>query len=107
MLKQGKERLAEGRWVVIFPEGTRIPPGKMGKFNPGGAMLACKAGVRVTPVAHNAGTYWKRRGFLKHPGTVTLRIGPPIETEGRKARDVNEEVRAWIESTMAEIEKPE
>jgi 1-acyl-sn-glycerol-3-phosphate acyltransferase len=104
LVKQGNDRLAEGRWVVVFPEGTRMPPGEMGKFNPGGAMLAVQAGANVTPVAHNAGSYWKRRGFLKHPGTITLVIGPSIETEGRKARDINDAARTWIEQTMADIE---
>lgn len=104
LLRQGVERLAEGRYVVIFPEGTRRAPGEMGKFNPGGAMLAVKAGVPVVPVAHNAGSYWRRREFLKHPGVIEVRVGPAIDTAGRRPREVNEAARAWITSAMAEIE---
>ena len=104
LIRQGRERLAEGRWVVIFPEGTRMPPGTMGKFNPGGAMLAVKAGVPVVPVAHNAGSFWRRREFLKHPGTIDVRIGPAIQTRGRGVREVNAEAASWIESAMTELE---
>lgn len=103
MLRQGRQRLQEGRWVVVFPEGTRMPPGVMGKFNPGGAMLAVKAGVPVVPVAHNAGNFWGRRGFLKHPGTIEVRIGPPIDTRGRKAREVNDEAHEFVARAMREI----
>ncbi len=104
LLREGASRLAEGRWVMIFPEGTRTPPRQMGKFNPGGAILAVREGVPVVPVAHNAGTYWRRREFIKRPGVIEVRVGPPIETAGRKAREVNEEARRWIEETMRELE---
>jgi 1-acyl-sn-glycerol-3-phosphate acyltransferase len=103
MLRQGRQCLEQGRWVVVFPQGTRMAPGEMGRFNPGGAMLAVKSQVPVVPVAHNAGTYWRRRGFLKHPGTIEVRIGPPIDTRERKAREVNDEARTFVEKAMAEI----
>jgi len=103
LCEQGKIKLAEGRWVVIFPEGTRIPPGEQGRYFPGGAMLAVRAGVPVIPVAHNAGQFWGRRSFLKYPGTITVRVGPAIDTRNAKAREVNKAAAAWIEDTMQDL----
>ena len=80
-----------------------MPPGEQGAFHPGGAMLAVKAGVDVLPVAHDAGSYWAKRGFLKKPGVIKVRIGPPIKTEGQKARAVNDEAREWIADTMTAL----
>lgn len=104
LIRQGHEILGEGRCVVIFPEGTRLAPGATGKFNPGGAMLAVEAGVPVVPVAHNAGTFWPRRSFLKHPGVIDVRVGPAIDTAGRTTRDVSDAARDWMAAAMAEIE---
>ena len=104
LLRQGRQKLTQGRWVVIFPEGTRMAPGEQGAFHPGGAMLAVKAGVNVLPVAHDAGCYWARRGFLKKPGVIKVRIGPPIKTEGKKARAVNDEARVWITGAMTVLQ---
>ena len=103
LLRQGRQKLTQGRWVVIFPEGTRMAPGEQGAFHPGGAMLAVKAGVNVLPVAHDAGCYWARRGFLKKPGVIKVRIGPPIKTGGKKARAVNDEAREWITGAMTAL----
>lgn len=104
VVKQGRARLAEGRYVVVFPEGTRMPPGRKGRYNPGGAMLASKAGVPVVPVAHNSGSYWSRRGFLKRPGVIEVRVGPPIEVAGKRSKQINAEAEAWIEGQMVELE---
>ena len=83
LLKQGAARLNEGRWLVIFPEGTRNPPGAPGKFQPGGAMIAAKTAAPIVPVAHNAGLFWRKKGFLKHPGEIHLIIGKPIPTKNK------------------------
>ena len=107
LLEQGAQRLAAGRWVVIFPEGTRVPPGEHRPFQSGGALLAARTGYPVVPVAHNAGEYWPRRSFLKYPGTIRVVIGPPIESAGRSAQEINREAEDWIRARMAEISAQE
>ena len=103
LLKQGKQRLAQGFCVVIFPEGTRIPYGQRGKYKIGGALLAASSGVPVIPVAHNAGRLWGRNAFSKHPGLITMSIGAPIETRGLKADEINQRVEAWIENEIQNL----
>ncbi len=105
VVSQGVERLKAGIWVVIFPEGTRLAPGIEKRFAAGGAMLASKSGYPVVPVAHNAGSFWPRRGLLKKPGTIELHIGSPIETSGLKPGEINQRAESWINGKMAEIEK--
>ncbi len=95
--RRGRERLAQGFWVVIFPEGTRVRPGERRAYQQGGAWLATQCGVPVVPVAHNAGRLWPKNAYLKRPGTVTVRIGPPIATAGRDAKDISADAEAWIE----------
>ncbi len=103
LIEQGRDRLEKGRWVIIFPEGTRMPPGIHGRYKIGGAALAEATGYPVIPIAHNAGEYWPRRGFIKKPGVIQVRVGKPIETRGRKAQDILKEAEDWIESQMKEI----
>ncbi len=100
IVEQGARRIAQGMWVSIFPEGTRIAVGKRGRYGIGGALLATKTGTPIVPIAHNAGEYWGRYAFRKHPGTVKVVIGPPIATAGRDAPSVNREVEEWIEGQM-------
>jgi 1-acyl-sn-glycerol-3-phosphate acyltransferase len=100
IVAQGQERLASGAWVVIFPEGTRVPEGETRKYGLSGALLASRAGCNVIPVAHNAGNFWPRRGWLKKPGTIQVVIGPPIEAAGRDPRSINNDVQQWIETTL-------
>jgi 1-acyl-sn-glycerol-3-phosphate acyltransferase len=96
--RRGKERLAQGFWVVIFPEGTRVPVGERRPYQQGGAWLAAQCGVPVVPVAHNAGRLWPKNAFLKRSGMVTVRIGPPIPTAGRDAKQVSADAETWIEA---------
>jgi 1-acyl-sn-glycerol-3-phosphate acyltransferase len=103
VIEQGRERLAEGLWVIIFPEGTRVAPGETRKYGVSGALLAGAAGRLLVPVSHNAGEFWPRRGILKKPGTLRMIIGEPIHAQGRDPRDVNEELRRAIEDGMARI----
>lgn len=102
-LAQSRDRLAAGRWIVLFPEGTRVAPGRKVRYKSGGAIVASRTGTPVIPVAHNAGAFWPRRQFIKRPGTITVRIGPPIETRGKPPPAINREVRAWIDSELAKI----
>lgn len=103
VINQGKQRLNAGRWVITFPEGTRLKPGENKPFGIGGAMLAAKTGIPVVPVTHNAGEFWPKRGFIKHPGTVTISIGPVIQTEGRKASDINNDAETWMNATRKRL----
>ncbi len=103
VVEQGTALLAQGFWVVLFPEGTRVAPGASRRYKPGGAWLAQKAGVPVVPVAHNAGEFWRRNAFLKRPGEITVSIGPPIDPTGLEAYEVNERVEQWIEGEMRRL----
>lgn len=103
VIQQGKERLAAGIWVTVFPEGTRVPPGQTRKYGISGAALAKEAGVQIVPVAHNAGDYWRRRELTKRPGTIRFCIGPPIDTAGQTPKETNLRVQRWIEDKMREI----
>lgn len=105
IMSQGKERLAEGNNVVIYPEGTRVDPGTKGKYARSGAALAIEAGVPIVPLAHNAGLHWPGRRFLKYPGTITVVIGEPIDTTGGNSKALTEQVEQWIESRQAEIDQ--
>ena len=104
MLSQGKDRLARGFCVIVYPEGTRVAPGTRGKYQSSGSAIAIHAGVPVLPVAHNAGRCWRRNAFLKLPGTITVSIGPPLNTTGRKADALTREVETWIENEMQQID---
>ena len=103
LLTQGKQRLGAGFCVVVFPEGTRMKYGVRGKYKVGGALLASNSGALVVPVAHNAGKFWGRNAFLKHPGTVTMSIGPAIDPRGLKAEEINRQVEEWIEAEMVRM----
>lgn len=104
LVSQGKDRLALGLSVVVFPEGTRIAPGHKGKYHIGGAWLATHTGATVVPVAHNAGEYWRKNSLLKRPGTITVSIGKPIDAKGMKADALNQQVENWIEAEMARLD---
>ena len=98
MIEQGRQRLETGLWIVVFPEGTRMPPGQTRKYGVGGAAVAIETGRMIVPVAHNAGYFWPRRGWLKKAGTIRVVIGAPIHTEGRDPREINEEAQRFIEA---------
>jgi 1-acyl-sn-glycerol-3-phosphate acyltransferase len=95
--RRGRERLEQGFWVVVFPEGTRVRPGERRPYQLGGAWLAAEAGAPVVPVAHNAGLVWPRNAFLKKSGTVVVRIGPAIDGANHDPKRLNDLAEAWIE----------
>lgn len=103
ILEQGREYLAAGQWVIIFPEGTRVAPGQKGRYGIGGAWLASQTGTPIVPIAHNAGELWQRNAFIKSPGTVTMSIGPVIETKDKTSLEIIRQVEAWIENEMARL----
>ncbi|RDI38380.1 lysophospholipid acyltransferase family protein [Aquicella lusitana] len=103
IIAKGKKCLDEGRWILVFPEGTRVPPGVVGNYKLGGARLAAATGYPVIPVAHNAGKFWPRRKFIKQPGTVRVVIGPLIESKGRTAEEILKLAKQWIEETVMRI----
>jgi 1-acyl-sn-glycerol-3-phosphate acyltransferase len=103
VVKRGKHRLEQGISIVMFPEGTRSAVGEQGKYQLGGAYLAAATGAVVVPVAVNSGEYWPKDSFIKRPGTITVSFGKPIQTAGRSAAEIMNEVETWIEQEMRRI----
>lgn len=106
VIRQGRHRLDAGLWVVIFPEGTRVPVGESRRYGLSGVLLAQAAGRPIVPVAHNAGYFWPRRGLKKRAGTIDIVVGAPMPTAGREPRELIAEVQAWIEAELAALPKP-
>ncbi len=106
LAQQGDALLKRGNWLLIFPEGTRVPPGKIGKFSRGGAALAVNAGKPVLPIAHNAGNFWPKNDWRKQPGTIEVVIGPPMYAEGEGAAaiaELNQRAYGWISDAQRQI----
>ena len=103
VVTQGRERLQQGFYVILFPEGTRVAPGQKKRYKPGGAYLATRVGCKVVPIAHDAGELWPRQAFLKKPGTITMSIGPAFDATGMTEAEVNQKAEAWIEDEMHRI----
>ena len=106
MIQQGRARLAQGFWIVIYPEGTRIRAGTRARYKTGGARLAIGLPAPVLPVAHNAGYLWPKGLFGKKPGTITLSIGPSISPDGKDAAQLTQEIESWIEGEVARLGAP-
>jgi 1-acyl-sn-glycerol-3-phosphate acyltransferase len=103
IVTQGRQKLAQGFWVLVFPEGTRVAPGQKGRYGIGGGWLAAETGAPIVPVAHNAGEVWPKNAFIKRPGTVTVSIGPVIDSTGKSAAELTRAVEAWIETEMTRL----
>ena len=104
VVTQGKRLMGEGVWVIMFPEGTRIPRGQVGTYKTGGARLAIEAGVPVIPIAVTSAKCWPTKSFLQKPGVVDISIGKAIPSEGREPDELMQEVQAWIESEMRRLD---
>jgi 1-acyl-sn-glycerol-3-phosphate acyltransferase len=103
MIELGCQRFRQGFSIMVYPEGTRVAVGRRGVYKLGGAVLAVENGARALPVAHNAGIVWPRNSFIKHPGKVTVIIGPAIDTAGLTAEQVMRRAEEWIESEMTRL----
>ncbi len=103
VVKQGRERLASGMGIVVYPEGTRVAPGETRKYGISGALLATQTGALVVPIAHNSGYFWRRRSIMKKAGTIRVVIGPPIDPTGMDPRELNTQAQQWIEARIAEM----
>ncbi len=106
LVTQGRERLRQGFWIVVYPEGTRIRAGTRAHYKSGGARLAIALGIPIVPVAHNAGYLWPKGVLGKRAGTVTVSIGPPIRPEGDDMQRLIGEVESWIENEVARLGNP-
>lgn len=104
VVERGRQLLAKGTWVIMFPEGTRIPRGEVGQYKSGGARLAIEVGVPVIPIAVTSAKCWPRRALIKTPGVVDVSIGPPIDTAGQTPESVTQSVQHWIESEMRRLD---
>ncbi|NVD98924.1 MULTISPECIES: 1-acyl-sn-glycerol-3-phosphate acyltransferase [unclassified Massilia] len=103
VVAHGKRRLKDGQWIIMFPEGTRIPVGKAGKYKSGGTRLAIETGAPVVPIALNSGECWPKNSFIKYPGKITVSVGKPIASDGHTPDSLMEQVEQWIESEMRVI----
>jgi 1-acyl-sn-glycerol-3-phosphate acyltransferase len=104
VVEQGKRLMAQGVWVIMFPEGTRIPRGQKGVYKSGGTRLAIETGAPVIPVAVTSAKCWPRRAFIKKPGIVDISIGKPIPSAGRQPDELMREVEAWIEAEVRRLD---
>jgi 1-acyl-sn-glycerol-3-phosphate acyltransferase len=104
VVEQGQALLDKGVWVIMFPEGTRIPRGEHGSYKTGGTRLAIATGAPVIPIAVTSAKCWPRKAFIKTPGVVDVSIGKPIPSVGRDADELMREVEAWIEAEMHRLD---
>lgn len=104
VVEQGQRLLNQGTWVIMFPEGTRIPRGQKGTYKSGSTRLACETGAPVIPIAVTSAKCWPRKAFIKKPGTVEFSIGKPIPSQGREPDELMREVEAWIEAEMRRLD---
>jgi 1-acyl-sn-glycerol-3-phosphate acyltransferase len=104
VVAQGRELLSRGVWVIMFPEGTRIPRGERGTYKSGGTRLAVETGAPVIPIAVTSAKCWPRKALIKRPGVVDVSIGEPIPSQGRDPEELMLQVETWIEAEMRRLD---
>jgi len=102
LLRDAKARTAAGREVVIFPEGTRRPPGAEPDYKPGVVALYEGLDLPCVPMALNSGLYWPRRSFMRYPGTIIVEILDPIPAELPRA-EFRDELKRKIETAASRL----
>lgn len=103
MIQGAEAAIADGRNIIIFPEGTRAAPGSGRPFHPGAAALYARLGVPLVPVALNSGLFWPRRRFLKRPGRITLEFLPAIEP-GLDRKELRARLEGVIQDATRRLE---
>ena len=103
IIKEAIKRLQADRWMIVFPEGTRVAPNEKHRYSKGGAAISIASGRSIVPIAHNAGLYWPKNGFIKRPGTIKVVIGKPIEPGDKTAQALTAIVEKWIEETVSTL----
>ena len=104
VVQQGRRLMEQGVWVIMFPEGTRIPRGQQGSYKSGGTRLAIECGAPVIPIAVTSAKCWPRKALIKRPGVVDVSIGPAMASLGRKPDELMAEVERWIETEMRRLD---
>ncbi|MEK9534034.1 MAG: lysophospholipid acyltransferase family protein [Halieaceae bacterium] len=101
----GERLMDRGKWVIMFPEGTRSERGKSGSYKTGAARLSIATNARIVPIAVSSGRCWPRKSFRFIPGTIAVSIGQPISPRmGESSADLMERVSLWIEDEMRRID---
>ena len=100
----GKDMMDRGKWIIMFPEGTRSERGGQGRYKHGAGRLARATDALLIPIAVSSGRCWPRRSFRFIPGRITVSIGAPIAPDARSAGDLMAEVEGWIEAEMRRID---
>jgi 1-acyl-sn-glycerol-3-phosphate acyltransferase len=102
--EQGRRFMAQGNWVIMFPEGTRTPRGSQGTYKSGATRLAMATGASILPIAVTSAKCWPRKSFMLRPGVIDISIGRPIPSTGREPDEIMREVETWIEGEMRRLD---
>lgn len=104
VVQQGQRVMGENRWVIMFPEGTRMSRGQVGQYKTGGTRLAVETGAQVVPIAVTSAKCWPKGSFIKYPGLIDIHIAPPIASSGHTPDSLMQQVQAAIEVPMRQLD---